>query len=355
MAKTRTAMPQGRSVSAVFFGHPLLDMSALASEELLAHHGIREGSVDLATPEQLPIFTKLLDAKDTMYHPGGAAMNAARTMKWICPEMGVCCVGAMGCDQFQKLFTEALDTAGVQHLFEYHEDVPSGTCAALVVKKERAMLANLGAATRVSLAHMQSTDVADAIQMASIFYAEGFFLNTISSPDNILLVAEHAFREGKLFCFNLSAPYISSAFGDRLNLLLPYIDILFGCKDDFATFGTVMWGAEMAGDIRKTLLRTVRLLKRNASRPCLVVATCGGDATLVADDNGVVAYDVPHVEEAHIVDLTGAGDAFVGGFLAQYAQNPAIDACVAAGHAAASVVIRQWGVRLNGEPPVLRT
>ncbi|KAH9577559.1 Carbohydrate kinase PfkB [Trypanosoma melophagium] len=354
MAETRAGMPQDLSVSAVFFGHPLLDMSVIASEELLARHGIREGSVDLATPEQLPIFTKLLDAKDTMYNPGGAAMNTARTMKWICPQIGVCCVGAMGCDQFQKLFTEALDTAGVQHLFEYHEDVPSGTCAALVVKKERAMLANLGAATRVSLGHMQSSDVAEAIEMASLFYTEGFFLNTVSSPDNILLVAEHAFREGKLFCFNLSAPYVCSAFRDQINLLLPYVDILFGCKDDFAAFGTVMWGADVAGDIRESILRTVQLPKRNTSRPRLVVATCGGDATLVADEGGVAAYDVPRVDEAHIVDLTGAGDAFVGGFLAQYAQHPAIDACVAAGHAAAAVVIRQWGVRLNGDPPQLR-
>ncbi|CAN0431315.1 unnamed protein product, partial [Hapterophycus canaliculatus] len=40
---------------------------------------------------------------------------------------------------------------------------------------------------------------------------------------------------------------------------------------------------------------------------------------------------------------TGAGDAFVGGFLAQLVKNESIDKCVDAGHWASRVIIQRSG------------
>ncbi|RNF16424.1 putative adenosine kinase [Trypanosoma conorhini] len=343
------------AASGLFFGHPLLDMVGVASEGYLASYGIRRDSVELAKPEQMPVFSALLASETTVYHAGGAAMNTARTMKWLCPEIQACVVGGIGSDAFCGILKGTLDAAGLECLFEVHEEIPTGTCASLVVQKERAMLANLGAATQLSLEHMKSLEMQRAITRANLFYMEGFFLNTVSSPDNILLVAEHACREDKLFCFNLNAPYISEAFGDRVQLLLPYTDILFGCKDDFLALGAVMWGDEVGDCIKEILMRLACLPKKNASRPCLVVCTCGAENTFAASKNGVSVYAVPEVDYACIVDATGAGDAFAGGFLAQYISHPNVDLCVEAGHASAAVVLRHWGASFSGPPPRIRT
>ncbi|EKF33613.1 adenosine kinase, putative [Trypanosoma cruzi marinkellei] len=346
--------PNGHAARGLFFGHPLLDMLTSSSVEMLASYGICEGSVALALPEQMPIFTTLLASKNTVYHAGGSAMNTARTMKWICPEMNVCFVGAIGCDRFCEILTRALDAAGVEHLFEYHDNIPTGACASLVVHKERSMLASLGAATQLSFEHMKSFEVERAIKNAGFYYTEGFFLNTISSPDNIMLVAEHAQREGKLFCLNLNAPYISTAFGDKLRLLLPYADILFGCKEDFFAFSDMMWGDEVLGDIKEILMRLVQLPKKSLSHPRLVVCTCGEEETLVGCKGGVLVYSVPALDKTRIVDVTGAGDAFAGGFLAQYLSHSNLDYCVEAGHASAAIVIRQWGANFCESPPQLK-
>ncbi|KEG08766.1 putative adenosine kinase [Trypanosoma grayi] len=355
MVEKRVVEPTGSGALALFFGQPLFDMTANASEELLAQYGIRDGSVGPATPEQLPIFEQLLNEEDTTYYGGGSAMNAGRTMKWVSPETDVCCVGSVGCDEFCEVFTRTMDEAGVHYLLEYHEDSPTGTCVALIVNKERAMRANLGAANKITLEYMKSAPIQRAIKKAMLFYTEGFFLNTVSSPENVLLLAEHAHKEGKLFCFNLNAPFVSLLFGERLKVLLPFIDILFGGREDFTAFGTMMWGDEVGSDIDAVLMRTVGLPKNNSSRSRLVVATCGADPTLVAMKHRVTAYEVPEVDKAQIVDLTGAGDCFVGGFLAQYLSCPDIQLCVEAGHAAAAVVIRHWGTRLSGDPPQLKT
>jgi adenosine kinase len=41
-------------------------------------------------------------------------------------------------------------------------------------------------------------------------------------------ICEHADANNKLFCTNLSAPFICEFFGDRLMKAMPYVDYLFG-------------------------------------------------------------------------------------------------------------------------------
>lgn len=338
----------------VILGHPLLDFLTNLSTELLKEYNISEGGVNLAEPSQLPVFDTLFTSKNSIRIAGGAAMNTARAMKWICPEIDACFVGAIGCDNFCEVLTNALDKAGVEHLFEYINTSPTGTCASFVGENTRTLLSNLGAATQLSLDHMRSLEVGNAIEKAALFYTEGFFLNTISSPDNILLVAKHALKENKLFCFNLNAPYVSDAFGDVVKLLIPYVDILFGCREDYDAFGVMMWGDECKDDIEETLMRAVHCPKENRLRPRVVVCTSGERKTLVASGSGVRGFSVPPVDKQNIVDVTAAGDAFTGGFLAQYLHDSNLDYCVEVAHACASNVIRQWGATFCGNPPPLK-
>jgi len=60
---------------------------------------------------------------------------------------------------------------------------------------------------------------------------QGFFLTV--SPESILKVAQHAAANNKPFMMNLSAPFISQFFSERLNSVLPYIDVLFGNETVF--------------------------------------------------------------------------------------------------------------------------
>lgn len=58
------------------------------------------------------------------------------------------------------------------------------------------------------------------------FGFQGFFLTV--SPESILKVAKHASDNNKIFCMNLSAPFISQFFKEPLMEVMPYVDILFG-------------------------------------------------------------------------------------------------------------------------------
>lgn len=368
------------------FGHPLLDMIVTVDADFLKRYNLSVGSVVLAEPEQLSLFQHIVaEMSNVEYVPGGAAMNTARTIAWMRPDVNVSYVGALGNDNFAELLETSLSNAGVSPCFEVHSSKPTGTCACLVVEKERTLLANLGAAVELSRSFIESETVHQRIENASTYYAEGFFLNTASSPDGLLSVAKHAHAARKTFCFNLNAPYISVAFKDRVDLLMPYIDILFGSTDDIMSYAVAQWPEEFAkaaspttkdshinssnsenaeGDCNPEphIDETARLhtaVKRIADMPSarsrrMVIATCGaGNTVLGSSGDAVREFEVPPMAPEEIVDFNGAGDTFVGGFLAQYTLVKDEEASVSVAHATAQNCIRHNGAVVQGVAPAL--
>lgn len=79
----------------------------------------------------------------------------------------------------------------------------------------------------------------------------------------------------------------------------------------------------------------------------ITVVTRGASSILVAENGSVREFEVAEIQEKDLVDTNGAGDAFVGGFLAQYIQNCSIDECVKCGIWAAREIIQNIGCRFD--------
>jgi len=60
-------------------------------------------------------------------------------------------------------------------------------------------------------------------------------------------------------------------------------------------------------------------------------------------------YDIPACASAKVVDPTGAGDAFIGGFLAEYVNGENVLRCVCVGSATASFVVEGIGPTFFGD------
>ena len=75
-----------------------------------------------------------------------------------------------------------------------------------------------------------------------------------------------------------------------------------------------------------------------------VIITQGSDPVVVVDGNGdVKEYPVEKLAADQIVDTNGAGDAFVGGFMAQLAMGKDMETCVRCGIWAATLIIQRSG------------
>jgi len=138
---------------------------------------------------------------------------------------------------------------------------------------------------------------------------------------------------------NLSAPFLSQFFTEPLLAAIPYVDFMFGNESEAEAFGEKQGFEDKS--VKNVALQLAKMDKVNSKRPRTVVITQGADCTVVATPDGTVTeYSVPKLAKEDIVDANGAGDSFVGGFLAGLMKGKSIKECVDAGHYAASVILK---------------
>lgn len=328
-------------------GNPLLDISATVNQEFLGKYGLEANNAILAEEKHVPMYEEMVEKFSVEYVPGGATQNSMRVAQWLIqvPE-ATTFMGCIGKDKFGRVLEDKATEAGVKVCYQIHEKEPTGTCAVAITGSDRSLCANLAAANFFSRDHLDKAENNAYIEKAKYFYISGFPLTVC--PPAIMKVAEHAAKNNKVFLMNLSAPFLCQFFKDPMMAALPYVDVLFGNETEAATFAKEQ-NFETT-DIKEIALKAAALPKENKGRSRLVVFTQGAGATIVAQDGKVTEYPVIPVKEDEIVDTNGAGDAFVGGFLAQYVQERSVEESIRCGNYAANLIIQRSGCTYPAKP-----
>lgn len=129
--------------------------------------------------------------------------------------------------------------------------------------------------------------------------------------------------------------------------VMPYIDLLFGNESEAVTFANEQnFGTENLKEIGQKM---TELAKNNSKRPRVVVLTQGHHPVLLFEGGTIREFPVEELKESEIVDTNGAGDAFVGGFLAQLIQGRTYDDCIRCGICAARAIIQRNGCSVGGD------
>jgi len=329
-------------------GNPLLDISANVDEEYLKKYDLKANDAILAEDKHIPIYKEISEKYEAEYIPGGATQNAIKIAQWHLGTPDA--TTFMGCigkdDEFGKILETNTRKLGVNTIYQYDEKTPTGTAACLVTGNNRSLIANLAAANCFSKDHIDDEKNWAVIEKADFFYIAGFPLTVC--PPAILKVAKHACEKKKTFMMNLSAPFICQFFKEPLMECMPYVDVLFGNETEAATF------AEQQGfetkDVKEIALKTAALAKENSDKPRIVVFTQGAEPTIVVKDGKVTEYPIIKLDEKDIVDTNGAGDAFVGGFLAQLVKGNSIEECIRCGNYTANLIIQRSGCTFPEKP-----
>ncbi|AIO00327.1 adenosine kinase, putative [Leishmania panamensis] len=323
--------------------NPLLDVSASVDDAFFEKYKVKKACACLMEEAQKGIFEDLEQQPNVAYVPGGSGLNTARVAQWIAQAPNSSFVNYVGCvsdDRYGNILKDAAEKDGVSMHLEYTTKAPTGSCAVCISGKERSLVANLSAANLLSTEHMLSSDVVETLKGCQLYYLTGFTLTIDVSY--VLQVAEAARASGGQFMMNLSAPFLLQYFTEGFNKAVPYLDVLFGNEVEAKVLADVMkWDLT---DVSEIARRAATELPYNGTRDRLVVFTQGSEKTVYATRSGKTGSSVVHpVEQDSIVDLNGAGDAFVGGFLATYAMGRSIERCCEVGNYAAGVIIQHNG------------
>jgi adenosine kinase len=326
-------------------GNPLLDITANVGQDILDKYDVKLDSAILCEDKHQPLYQELIDGYKVQYIAGGATQNSMRVAQWMMKDQKgqVAFMGAVGDDKYGKQLEECASADGVTVHYMKDATTPTGTCAALIMGGERALVANLAAANNFKQSHLETEKAKEIVESATFYYCAGFFLTV--SVDSLVQVAEQAVAKNKTFCLNLSAPFIIDFFGDQLAVALEYADFLFCNESEAAAYATKHGLGE---DLSKVALAIAAGAKKNEQKPRTVIFTQGDKSTLVACNGVVTEYAVEALAADKLVDTNGAGDAFVGGFLSELMKEKDMEACVKAGHWAARYIIQTSGTTLDG-------
>ncbi|XP_074647746.1 uncharacterized protein LOC141903518 isoform X2 [Tubulanus polymorphus] len=330
-------------------GNPLLDISATLEEKdgLLEEYGLKPNDAILAEDKHVPMYKKIVEKYDVEYIPGGATQNSIKVAQWL---LGVknatLYMGSIGDDEFGKILADKTQELGVNTRYQINKTHATGTCAVLINGSNRSLCANLAAANHFTKDHLDDEKNQALLESALYYYIAGFFLTV--SPETIMEVGKHACEKNKHFMMNLSAPFLCEFFKEPQMQAMPYVDTLFGNETEFLKFSEQQkFNTE---DLKEIALKVAALPKKNDKRSRMVVITQGDKATIVAKDGEVKEFPVIKLAPEDIVDTNGAGDAFVGGFLAQLVQEKDLETCVKCGHYAANLIIQNNGCTMPGKP-----
>ncbi|KAH9313027.1 hypothetical protein KI387_028062, partial [Taxus chinensis] len=314
-------------------GNPLLDISSVVDEDFLKKYDVTLNNAILAEEKHLSMYEELSQSKNVVYIAGGATQNSVRVAQWMLQVPGATSyIGCIGKDKFGEEMKKNSHAAGVNVHYYEDETTPTGTCAVLVVRGERSLIANLSAANCYKSDHLKLPENWALVEKAKYFYIAGFFLTV--SPDSIMLVAEHAAKAGKIFMMNLAAPFICEFFKEALMNVFPYMDYIFGNETEARVFAKAQgWETE---NVEEIALKMAALPKATGTHKRIAVITQGADPVVVAEDGKVKLFPVIRLPKEKLVDTNGAGDAFVGGFLSQLVAGKPIEDCVDAAKYAAN-------------------
>jgi len=328
-------------------GNALLDISCEVPEEFLTKYEIQQGNAILAEEKHLPMYAEMCAMDSVQYIPGGSTLNSVRVAQWVLNNMAgaessTAYISSInGGDNYGQTMKEALTSEGVSAAFYEGSEKATGTCAVAVPpSKDRSLVANLAAANDYVKDHLDSEEAKNLWQNAKVGYISGFWLTVC--PEGMEDIAKYYKEQGRPFGVNTSAPFICQFFVEKLKAVLADASYLFGNNEEMTFLSASLnYGTDDLNTIAQNLVRDYDLT---------VVMTCGKDPVIVCTTDGTITtYDVALIDASAIVDLNGAGDAFVGGYLSGLAQGLEQGSCVSLGNYCAGTIIQRSGCDLNVE------
>ena len=303
-------------------GNAIVDVICKVDEDFISKNGLTKSTMKLIFDEsEFQSLLKNLKIEKTV--SGGSVANSIVGLSQLGNEVGF--IGKVSDDELGVKYEEGLKKENVKYFYDKKKEaLPTGTCLILVTPdSERTMCTFLGTAGKINENDVSS----EAVKKSQIILLEGYlwdegdpkkaFEKAIQSANKV------AMSLSDQFCVDRHKPHF-------LELVKNKLDITFANEQEIMS----LIDAKNFDDVitfSKSLSKTV-------------VVTRGEKGAVAVNGDEVVECGIK--EGLKIVDLTGAGDLFAGGFLHGHVNNMSLKDSLEKGTEMSSKVIQQIGARL---------
>ena len=312
------------NIDVLAIGNAIVDVISAAEAGFLDTHGIAKGSMRLiSAPEAEALYAAMGPGREVS---GGSAANSV---------VGVAALGArpafigrVADDQLGQVFRHDILAAGVHYATPASPaGDPTGRCLILVTPDgDRTMNTYLGACQQLSEADIDP----DLVAASGILYLEGYLWDPPVPRAAMQKAIAIARAQGRKVAFTLSDVFCVNGHRAAFQeLLAGHVDLMFANENEArALYGT--------DDLDIALAEMAR-------HACISVITRSEKGAVVLAQGQRI--EVPAARVEHVVDTTGAGDLFAGGFMAALVQGRDLATCARTGCIAAAEIISHYGAR----------
>lgn len=305
-------------------GSALVDILAeIPTNKTLKTLGFESGSMNLIFDDLLPTVEKELFSLETAKACGGSAGNTLVALG----NLGVksAFIGKVNKqDEYGSYYISDLESNNTIPVIR-HSDLPTGRAHTFIEKGgERTFGTYLGAASELNPSDVSPAD----LEAYDLLYVEGYL---VFNEQLIRHVIKTAKASGIKVAIDLASFNIVEQFKDLFDELLNDVDIVFANEEEAKAF---------------TGKEPEEALDILAERCELAIVKVGKDGSYIkqGDEKHFVG-----TSKVDVVDTTGAGDLFAGGFIYGLTQGINLADCARIGTKVAGEVIQIQGAKLSNE------
>ena len=305
-------------------GNAIVDVLAHADDAFLARNGLSKGTMTLIDARRA---AELYEAMGPAVEISGG--SAANTLVALASFGGNgAFIGKVRDDQLGGIFGHDIHAAGVAFTTPAATGgAPTARCLIFVTPDaQRTMQTFLGACGELAPDDIDEATVANA----QVTYLEGYLWDPPRAKEAFLKAARIAHKAGRKVALSLSDPFcVERHRAEFLDLVAHHVDILFANEHEIMS----LFETESFDDVF-----------HRAMGLCEIAALTRSEKGSVIVSREEI-HIIDPVKSGPVVDTTGAGDAYAGGFLFGLTRGFDLAHCGRLGSLAAGEVISHVGAR----------
>ena len=303
-------------------GNAIVDVICKVEEGYIKRNSLTKSTMKLVNENELKKLLVDLKIEETV--AGGSVANSIVSLSQLGNKVGF--IGKISDDELGSKYEEGLSLEKVKYFYsKKKEEVPTGTCLILITPdSERTMVTFLGTAGKIN-----DSDIdINAIKESEILFLEGYLWDE-GEPKKAF---DKAINYSNKVAMSLSDLFCVERHKKQfLNLVETKLDITFANEQEIMSLINT-----------KKIEDVIEFSKRIKK---LIVITRGEKGALAIKNDQVI--ECPAKKNLKVIDLTGAGDLFAGGFLDGFIKGKSIKESLGKGTEMSSKIIQIIGGRLK--------
>ena len=303
-------------------GNAIVDVICKVNDDFLINNNLIKSTMKLVNEIEFRKLLSNLKIQETV--SGGSVANSIVGLSQLGNEVGF--IGKISDDELGVKYEDGLRGENVEYFYsKKKESLPTGTCLILITPdSERTMCTFLGTAGKIN-----ENDInIEAVKKSEILFLEGYLWDE-GEPKKAF---DKAINNSNKVAMSLSDLFcVERHKSNFLELIKNSLDITFANEQEITSLIDA-----------KKFEEVVEFSKKINK---LVVITRGEKGALASSNNEVTECSAK--TNLKIVDLTGAGDLFAGGFLHGHINGKTLKESLEKGTEMSSKIIQTIGARLN--------